>query len=134
MKNLISQLAKLVIVVAFLIGAGAAAHYCWSNFQTIKQARETIYRTVNEELPQHGIDPVKTVALTNGSVVFGVPDELNFEQALYESKNKVQALDYGTMRGKYNHRTGDLEVHIITRDGDHVDFVRNVNDLPAEAG
>jgi serine/threonine protein kinase len=100
---------KLAILAAVLGGGFFGASFWWKNTRLISRSKEQILQTVNPELKSRGFEEMSTVTFSDVSSMRSVPENLKYEAPL----NQIVGgglKRVGTVRGKLDRATGELEV------------------------
>jgi hypothetical protein len=107
-----------ILMLALLAGVFLyAVHRCWRNFQTFAQSERTIREALNQALKTRKVDPITVVDLPTASRVFGVPEQLAFEQPLFRTDDITGRRPVGTLTGTFNRKTGEIRMNVEFFDG-----------------
>jgi serine/threonine protein kinase len=100
---------KLAILAVVIGGGFFGGSFVWKNSRLISRSKEQILQTVNPQLKSRGLNEISTVTIKDASSMRGVPENLTYEAPLNEIKGGGLKR-VGTVRGKLDRTTGDLEV------------------------
>ncbi len=107
-----------ILMLALLVGVFLyAVHRCWRNFQTLAQSDRTIREAVNQASKIRKVDPITVVDLPTASRVFGVPEQMPFEQNLFRTDDITGRRPVGIITGTFNRKTGEIRMNMEFFDG-----------------
>jgi hypothetical protein len=107
-----------ILMLAVLAGVCLyVAHRCWRNSQKLAQSERTIREALNQALKIRKADPITVVDLPTASRMFGVPEQLAFEQPLFRTDDITGRRPVGTLTGTFNRKTGEIQMNVEFFDG-----------------
>jgi hypothetical protein len=130
MKSSTIRIITLVLV-AILVGTVLyLGRCCWRNFQTFRKTERTVREGLNETLATRKIDPIAVVVLPGASRIFGVPDTIRIEQALFRTDDVTGRRPAGQLRGAFHRKTGQIEGDVEFIDGKRARVTQMLNPVP----
>ncbi len=117
MNNLFNLVVRLLLVGVLLAGGYSVAQYWWRNSRTIRQSQAEVIEALNRQLRALKVDEFSSIDFPEASRVLGVPQELAFEQYVYQTTELLGHRPVGKTKGTFDRATGTLEVEIDFAEG-----------------
>ena len=110
-------LALLAILVGFVLYLGYRG---WRSFLTYTTTERIMREALNENLQAYKVDAIAVMDVPGGSRLFGVPEVIKIDHALFRTAGATGRQPAGHVSGRYNRKTGQLDVGVRFNDGKRV--------------